>query len=102
MTITVAIASAPAPPYSSGMSAARAQLQVGAWVAAERDPHRADRHRAAHVDEQARPGLQVPELRRGVPGAVPGPGRVAAERQRGVLRVVAVAGPPGPERRHPG
>ena len=62
-------------------------------MAAEQEPDGADGHRPAHVKEQARARLQVPEGRAGVPFRVPGRGGIAVNREIGELVVLALTVP---------
>ena len=78
------------------------QREIGAGAADQRKPHRGDGDRVAHVKQQARSGLQIPELRGRVPLAEPGRGRVPADGERRQLRIVAVGRAGRAERRHAG
>ena len=62
-------------------------------ISAEQDPDAGDGHRSAHVKEQARARLQVPEGRAGVPFRVPGCGGIAVNRELGELVVLALTVP---------
>ena len=77
---------------------ADAQLEVGAMSRAEPYPDGCDGRRAAHVHEQARARIQVPEVGAGVPVGMPCRGGIPIDRQLCEVAVVALASAGGTER----
>ena len=77
------------------------RLETGAVNLSEVDAHADDRDRPAHVQEQARARVRVPEAGGGAAAGMPAARTMTADRQRGELGIAA-AYPGQPLRRGPG